>query len=101
MCRLWTGSDGGASYYNISFNLHNNIFQEDTIIATSQRKITRSERLGDLFNITQIKRERANQDRTLAMPHSVSKYKSLGRAGPEKAKESRSLEGAEFLCSFV
>ena len=61
----------------------------------------RSERLGDLFNITQIKRERANQDRTLAMPHSVSKYKSLGEGRARESQRVKEPGGSRvslFLC---
>lgn len=62
MCKLWAGSDGGALRYIISFNTHTNIFQEGTIIAISQIRIMRSERSGDSFNVTQIKRGRASQN---------------------------------------
>lgn len=62
MCKLWAGSDGGALHYIISFNAHKNIFQEGTIITISQIRIMRSEKLGDSFNVTQIKRGRARQN---------------------------------------
>lgn len=52
---------GGTLHYFISFNPHNNNFQESTIIAISQMRIMKSERLGDLSNVTQLEKGRASQ----------------------------------------
>lgn len=60
----------------------------------------RSERLGDLFNITQIKKESPpGLNSGYATLH--IKVQELGEGRARESQESRSLEGAESLCSFA
>lgn len=77
----------------ISFNPHNNNFQESTIIVSSQMRRVRSERSSDLSDVTQLKRGRANQGSTLLVPHLISKKR--------RSRESQGAwwEQRSFACS--
>lgn len=53
MSRLWAISLGDTLSYMTSFNPDNNDVQEGTMTVISQMRIMRSERSGDLSDVTQ------------------------------------------------